>query len=515
MYLKTKNYRDFSIIENGIVVREFHDARLARKSFPGDIVSIGCAEGCKLVSRSEHPILAGLLELNSKIKYGFTSRNVPIYLFTPYNESYPSFIVGSTEQGSVNRIGLIRFEGEWTDTFPRGTLIRLLDNGADEEALFWTYSPYACEKYKGFYPDSPSLDGRRLLFNTFHIDPPGCKDVDDVLSIEIVNGKTYVTITIADVSASIPAGHPVDLRASLIGQSLYQDGQVKNMFPPLLSEGQLSLLKGQKKAGISLKVCLEDLSDTEWFESTVSVSSSYDYESVYSSDLVPVLKKMSSAFGLVSDDSHIWIESAMKFYNIQAAKLLKKTGLGVLRAHSEPDLLRFTGLDPSLEFLAFSSAKYVLSTNENTLHWGLNEDAYTHVTSPIRRYADLVNQRALKSILFTGLSQAPIICDKLNIMAKSAKQHDRDYIFLKVIKKQPTGVIDGTVIEIQQGKISVYVNDWSLIVKLKYKQGEDGLFLTKDESRSFSLLNGQAVKIAYHSNLLQRSWKRRIILNLL
>ena len=518
MYLKTKNYRDFAVIEDGLVVREFHDARLARKCLPGDIVSIDCPEGCKLVCRSSHPMIAGLLELQSKVKYGFTSRNVPLYLFTPYNESYPSFIVGSSDQGSVNRIGLVRFEGEWTETFPRGTLIRLLDVGADEEALFWTYSPYACEKYKGLYPDPPSLEKRRLISNAFHIDPAGCRDVDDVLNIDYVGENTYVTITIADVSASIPTGHPVDLRAAHIGQSLYQDGQVRNMLPPLLSEGVCSLLQGSKKAGLSLKVCLEDLTDLEWFESAVSVSSTYDYDSIYSSDLVPVLKKMSAAFGLESDDSHVWIEAAMKFYNIQAARLLKKEGLGVLRSHSAPDLLRFVGLDSSLAFLAYSSAQYISAadTSKNTLHWGLQEEAYTHATSPIRRYADLVNQRALKCILFSvkSNSETLISCDKLNAAAKAAKQHDRDYVFLKVLKQQPTGVVGGTVIEIRNEKISVYVKEWSIIVKLKYKLTADGLFLTKDESGTFSLLKGQEVRVAYHSNFLLRSWKRRIILNL-
>jgi len=512
MYLKTKNYRDFTIIEDGLVVREFHDARLARKCLPGDIVSIDCVGGCKLVSRLSHPTIAGLLELQSKTKYGFTSRNVPLYLFTPYNESYPSFIVGSSEQGSsINRIGLIRFEGEWTETFPRGTLIRLLDVGADEEALFWTYSPYACEKYKGLYPDPPSLERRRLITNAFHIDPVGCKDVDDVLSIDYVGGLTYITITIADVSASIPVGHPIDLRAARIGQSLYQDGQVRNMFPPLLSEGACSLLQGSKKAGLSLKVCLEDLTEIEWFESAVSVSATYDYNTIYSSDLVPVLKKMSAAFGLESDDSHVWIEAAMKFYNIKAASLLKGVGLGVLRSHSAPDS---AFIDPSLAFLAYKSAQYVPSSSENTLHWGLQEQAYCHATSPIRRYADLLNQRALKSILFTGLSQDLISCDRLNMLAKAAKQHDRDYVFLKVLMRSPTGHVDGTVIELRDEKISVYVKEWSLIVKLKYKKREDGLFFKRDESETFSLQTGQEVKVAYHSNLLLRSWKRRIILSL-
>ena len=229
---------------------------------------------------------------------------------------------------------------------------------------------------------------------------------------------------------------------------------------------------------------------------------------------------MSSAFGLESDDSHKWIEAAMKFYNIQAAKLLKAKGLGVLRSHKAPDVEKlesYTSVDPSLAFLAYNAAIYVSGPyDESVNHWGLGETAYTHATSPIRRYADLVNQRALKCILFSvkSNSETLISCDRLNAAAKAGKQHDRDYVFLKVLKQQPTGVVGGTVIEIRNEKISVYVKEWSLIVKLKYKMTAGGLFLTKDESGTFSLLTGQEVKVAYHSNFLLRSWKRRIILNL-
>ena len=519
--LFTKNYRDFSVIKEGVILREFHDAKLARKSLNGDEVSIDCETGCHLVNRCVHPVIAGLIELSSKVKYGFTARNSPIFLFVPFNEAYPPFVVGCSEQNhNVNRIGLIRFENVWTETYPRGTLIRLLDAGADEEALFWTYSPFACVKYNGTFPDLVSLNKRRFLDDCFHIDPPGCQDVDDVLHISSENGRCYVTITIADVSAAIPVGHPLDVRAASICQTFYQDGvSPRHMFPPLLSEGQLSLLKGGRKAGLSLKVSLDDLS-VEWFESAVDVTHSFDYDSIYRSSFVDSLKKMSAAFGLPSDDSHVWIESAMKFYNIEAAKLLRKHGLGVLRSHSAPDLERYKDLDPSLSFLAMNSAKYVSSLAPSCKHWSLNEEAYTHATSPIRRYADLINQRCLKTILFWhnyGINSVDI--DKLNSVAKAAKQHDRDYIFIKALKRAPLGSVSGVIVEIRDKKamrkLAVYVKEWSVLVKLKYKFGsEDGTVLSKDEKTNIKVDVGQTVNMEYNSNLTARAWKRRILLRL-
>lgn len=522
--LFTKNYKDFVVKDNDKILREFHDARLARKCLPGDSVSIECETGCTLIERCEHPVICGLIELNSKTKYGFTSKNVPIYLFVPFNECYPPFVVGCSERDTqVNRLALIRFENIWADTFPRGSLMRLLDAGADEEALYWTYSPWACVNYKGTFPDLVSLDKRIILEECFHIDPSGCKDVDDVLMFSVEDGLDYVTITIADVSAAISEGSPLDLRASKISQTFYQDGvQPKSMFPSLMSEGQLSLLKGARKPGLSLKVCLDDLTiKGSWFESAVNVTQTFDYESIYKDlGLVSKLRKMSSVFGLMSDDSHKWIEAAMKFYNVEAAKLLKQAGLGVMRSHSGPDLERYNKLVPDLAFLANSAAKYVPPFGE-TRHVGLGEDAYCHVTSPIRRYADLINQRHLKQVIF-GYSinnGSNVDYDRLNSSSKKAKQHDRDLVFLKALKKAGTGTVSGIIAEIREFdniyKLSIYVEAWKLMVKIKYKQGlEKGTILSKDETVTMGVSLGQIVTINYHSNLTARCWKRRIIMKL-
>jgi hypothetical protein len=74
--LETKDYKKFLLIKK---IKEdydeptvFEDASLANGCFNGDTVSWD-SNGCRLIKRGEHPILAGILELNSKIKYGITS----------------------------------------------------------------------------------------------------------------------------------------------------------------------------------------------------------------------------------------------------------------------------------------------------------------------------------------------------------------------------------------------------------------------------------------------------------
>jgi len=525
-YLWTKNYRDFEVraSDTHTTLKTFQHAKSANKALPGDTV-IPTETGCTLVSRAKHHPIAGLLELNSKVKYGFTARNSPIYLFSPYNEAYPPFVVGCSEKDTKsNRSALITFD-HWTDTYPRGNLVRLLEE--DTEALFWTHSPVACQAYKGPMPEPPKdLDNRPTLpHTTFHIDPPGCQDVDDVLSIEHTESGTYITITIADVAASISPDSPLDMRAQLIGQTFYQTAANKPMFPHALSEDALSLKPGPTlKAGLSLRFPLDQPENHTWFESAVNTAETYTYESVYKSRHVPVLKQMATALGQPSDDSHEWIEAAMKFYNISAAKLLKQHNVGLLRAHSAPDaakLQTYTEIDPALTFLAYNAATYILPTSPNTNHWGLSAEAYCHASSPIRRYADLVNQRALKAILNTRPTTSPSLDPAhLNRVAKAAKTHDRDYIFLCAIQDSATGTVSGKIISINNTnpakvKLAVYVPTWSLVVKLHYSPGPSpDTVVSKDERTVHTVVVGQQVTLAYSADLKARSWKKRMVLRL-
>ena len=86
--LETKNYETFRIGDTIIT-----DAKTVRTALPGDLVAVDGAGHIVIERRAKHTALVGTIEMASCVKYGFTSRGIPIYLFVPWKESYPPFYV--------------------------------------------------------------------------------------------------------------------------------------------------------------------------------------------------------------------------------------------------------------------------------------------------------------------------------------------------------------------------------------------------------------------------------------
>jgi exoribonuclease R len=534
--LQTSNYSDFVILDDGgSKLHEFSGAKLANKCLPGDHITWD-GEQCQLELRDEHPPIVGTLELTNKSKYGLTSRGVPIYLFTPYNKCYPHFIVGCSEKDvSKNRIGLIKFD-TWdkSSTFPRGQLQQVLgvsgDFDAEREALIWLACPW--RHPKGAYVPKTTEKHPRLELRgfTFNIDPVGCKDIDDVLTFEQTEDKWRVTITISDVARYVEDGSPEDIYASLIGQTLYDNnGNVlRPMLPKEYSEENCSLVPNKQSYGISLQFLWDgkEITNREWFESTFVNNQSYSYEEFQESDSpykAPLAQIASYLAKEDVTDSHKWIEHCMLFYNIEAGRMLKEARKGVLRKHSAPDIERlkkYRAHIPDMEKLAYSSAKYCLADEVDTRHFGLESDNYAHVSSPIRRYADLVNQRALKCILKLSADQfiVPIAMYDMNYRAKLNKAFSRDYDFLKAISTGQTTfkgiILDKKDIDETNMKIKIYIPEWKRAISTTYKKVDENTVYSRDEKREVDVTDFREVEVKCAFNINARFWKERMVINI-
>ena len=413
----------------------------------------------------------GVLELTSKYRYGLTTRGTPIYLFVPYDADLPACIVGCSHRDlSRNQIAEIMVD-DWTPEKPRGNLVRLIgpvgNYEAEKEAILVHYSG-SRGKLKDLECNTDDTDERIEIsaetgWRVLHVDPPGCKDIDDAMAWNPTL-KTWC-ITIADVAAAVAPDSEIDRRACSIGASFYVlNGRVMlPMLPAQISEDSASLLPGKRRKGITLL-------SGKFVMSWITVAESYTYDTFVGTE----------------EDPHMWIEKAMIQYNSEAARVLKEAGCGILRTQTAGPKWSIT--DPALAFLAMEAAEYehVDPAKEQT-HASLG--LYCHASSPLRRYADLVNQRCLKQILRSSSSASIEVAEHLNARMKANRRFTRDLTFLEYVTPGRVHTIDVTWLSDSE----VWVPAWKRILRLRHSQLE------------------RTPQITIFCDPMKRNWKQRVL----
>ena len=470
--------------------------------------------------------IAGTLELSSKVRYGLTSRGVPLFRFVPYDRKLGPFAVGCSSRNLFYNVHAI-IEPEQRSPLvpppsggelPRGLLVQLLGQPTPESEQTVLLTSYAFDSQKELRhehklsPQTPLVDltnrGRPIGF-TFHIDPPGCRDVDDAITVHKHEDKNLwdIWIHIADVSTWVDEGSEVDSMAKAKATTFYSPtGQaLAPMLPRDLSEGFASLLPStEEKPAVSLYFTwnskTRECSTFTLRETAIRCDRSFTYdEATQNVDNFPELAVLADISD--SENSHVWVEHLMILYNTFTGIQLKKSkGAGLLRRHSAKRSEAIKTLPPELYFLAYESAEHCLTTEEETKHFGLEREAYAYATSPLRRYADLVNQRALHSLIYE--KQLPVtsleLVEHLNRREKQAKAFSRDLFFSTALASSNEGV-EGQILSFDNEKKihKVYVPAWKRIIKVKH--------LLKEP---FHI--NQQVNITWYEDRTKASWMEKI-----
>ncbi len=93
---------------------------------------------------------------------------------------------------------------------------------------------------------------------TFTMDPEGAKDYDDAISAEADGDRVRVWVHIADVTAFVRPGDPVDMEAYRRATSVYVPGAVEPMLPEALSNAACSLVPGEPRRAVSVEMLFGD-----------------------------------------------------------------------------------------------------------------------------------------------------------------------------------------------------------------------------------------------------------------
>jgi dsRNA-specific ribonuclease len=346
----------------------------------------------------------------------------------------------------------------------------------------------------------PEWLNKRPVFEGITIDAEESKDLDDAVWVSKTDEGWKVEVAISDVAQLIaPDGVLFEkIRGRQVSE--YLSTGVRNMLPRILSEGHLSLNeKGEKPillVTIELNHQLDvqnlklnearfrslrrmsfmqvaqilnnnETNDTHYqlLAKALELSQNlmqkrrnrgalafYDLKKGYitneNGQLVKIVKKETTIAYLI-------IQELMILTNTSIAKFFAKNEIPfIFRNHNmkaatpERDVLldqylvalndanAFEMLNNRMQILA-NPAKYETVLNG---HYGLNETAYAHLTSPIRRFADLVNHYQIKSFINKQLpifssEQLNIFCDEINT-GNAYRRDTKNEFFLSKEKKR-------------------------------------------------------------------------------
>lgn len=294
-------------------------------------------------------------------------------------------------------------------------------------------------------PDTNRLDLTHLKVYT--IDDESTQEIDDGLSLETLeDSRQRLWIHIADPTRLVRQGDELDLEARRRSTTLYLPTGMIPMFPPALATGPMSLIQGKICPALSFGVVLDELGNIQDYSihpSLIKPTYRLTYEDVdemlelgvqAEPEITAIAKwarrreewRMSQgAIGIhmpeavikVRNDDEISIEvlddsqarQLVAEMMILAGEVAGRYGQThqiplLFRGQPQPEL-------PSDEELLqlpagpvrFCKLRGCMARSEMSIlpmrHAGLGLETYTQVTSPIRRYTDLLSHFQIKAHL--------------------------------------------------------------------------------------------------------------------
>lgn len=270
---------------------------------------------------------------------------------------------------------------------------------------------------------------------TVSIDPDGCSDVDDALSIHEIDGGYQIGIHIADPTSYIIEDSDLDLEAMIRSESVYLQEAI-HMYPSDLTTQVFSLRATHDSRAFSVVFDVKDgeISNVQILKTLIRVDSNETYDNFEQTYEDSPLKRQLYDIGKLIHrqyispidrlyDSKKMVQGFMVYANtVVATHLVRVAGsdpsfnriilrsqpvVGDTLGSSDSDKSFLSEVSPEIiemhSRLRWSSAILKVWTDDSTdRHFGVGQDLYTHFTSPIRRYSDVLIHRLLWNSLTDG-----------------------------------------------------------------------------------------------------------------
>ena len=497
--------------------------------------------------------IPGILILEDNKTFGRTQNKKRLYYkCIPNDKKLPVFLVPYEIQLGFykvqkNRYVTFRYDS-WEDKHPHGVLVQNLGT-IDTLEIYYEYQLYCNDLHISITPlikktrelienipeenliqqilENPdyNIEDRRNTHHVFSIDPEGCVDIDDAMSIQFLeedefletlsthssstefkrnstpNGSKFleISIYIANVVFWLDSFQLWDYLTERIS-TIYMPDRKRPMLPNLLSENLCSLQKKKDRLAFTMVIKVDMkgvIHDVKIINSIIHVKHNYVYEEpiLIKNPEYNELKKITQLMDPNVKDSHDVVTFWMIFMNSHCGELLRTKGKGIFRSsvfynsRDNKNLGEFS--EETNRFLTMwnnVSGEYKLYEDGKDLqHDCLGVKTYVHITSPIRRLVDTINQMIIMKEydLIKKLSDHGeqfienwfLKIEKINNIMKSIRkvQNDCDLVYKcfnnpEIMEREYTGIIlekkkndNGLFI------YSVYLEELKMISRTKTK----------------------------------------------
>ena len=480
LYIK-RDYSQYWLYSKGKEVDNYTTKLDITKLLTGDILN----NNFELI---ESPLKDKIIPAIIKLDKPFQQLgNKVVYKCYPDNKLYPVFLVKKPmrkefKKYQTNQYVLIRYS-KWVTKHPYATIVDTIGEITIPNTIrYLLYTKNIPTKAFPFINKEISVNHKNNIVqseNIFTIDPIGSRDLDDALSIKKTCSQYIITTYISDVVAILEQYHLWNQLTSQVA-TLYTRDKIFSMLPTLLSNDMCSLLEGQIRNVICTEFIIEDneITDIKLYRKKVLITTNYYYEekkllsSMNYQLIYTILQNLNIPFKYEINDSHDVVEVLMILTNYYSAKELAKKHAGIFRkVEFKGDNVLCGEIEEFLSRWKWMKSEYVGyddSLPDNLRHDMLRLDMYTHITSPIRRLVDILNQIVIYDF---NVSEEAIEfytkwiknIDSINLSMKAVKKIERYSTLLYCVAEYPEKIYKAYILDQNQ----IYIPDLQQVYKLK------------------------------------------------